>query len=265
MGTGRELRKSEFIDQVDKRSVILQASHGLMLGPSEGDDIEALRTIAKTGIDGIIVTRGFANRYSSIFRGRNSPAMLLSLDWTNAFRGRDHPLPMARLEHMFLSSVEEALSLGASGVTAYFFIGHEDDEHEASNMEALSAACRDCDSLEMPILVQVIPIGERVTAENYVDSLALASRMAVEAGADILAVPYAGKDGHSRIVTAAKVPVLLLDLEMKMSKGQPEFNIELDTPDAIRAGGSGLVLGRHYIERKNAPYIERLVKLVHGG
>ncbi|MBO3803063.1 MAG: hypothetical protein JTT11_04195, partial [Candidatus Brockarchaeota archaeon] len=202
---------------------------------------------------------------SGVFRGRNSPAMLVSLDWTNAFRGKEHPLPMARLEHLVISSAEEALALGASGVTSYFFIGHEDDEREARNMEALSAICRECDDLEVPILVQAIPVGERVTAENYADSLALASRMAVEAGADMLAIPYAGKGGFGRVVEASRVPVLLLDLELKMSRGQPEYDFELEAPEALRAGCSGLLLGRRYLKGEKAADIERMVKLVHGG
>ncbi|MGQ9514200.1 MAG: class I fructose-bisphosphate aldolase [Thermoproteota archaeon] len=264
MGTGRELRISEFTDQGDKRSIILQANYGIMLGAQDEDISETLSTIARAGIDGIIVTRGLANRYSFIFHGRSAPAMLLSLDWTNAFRGSEHPLPMARLEHIVLSSVEEALTMGASGVTTHFFIGHE-DEQEASYMEKVSAICRECDDLEMPLLVQVIPVGERVTAENYVDSLAMASRMVVEAGADLLAIPYAGKEGVGRIVEASKVPVLVMDIERKISKGQPDYEIERDAPEALKAGSSGLIIGRRYLERDNASKVEKLVRLVHGG
>lgn len=192
--------------------------------------------------------------------------MLMSLDWTNAFRGNDHPLPMIHLEHLLLTTVEDALMLGASGVTAYFFIGYEKDEYEARNVEAVAAICRECDNLEMPLLVQAIPVGERVTKENYADSLALASRMAVETGADIVAVPYAGSEGEmKRIVTAVKVPALLLDLELRLAEGQPDCELKQAIGEALDAGSSGLLLGRRYLEPGNIAEAERLIRLVHGG
>jgi len=266
MGTGKELRISEFVDQDDKRSVILQASQGLMLGPlgDEGLD-EALERLTRAGVDGIIMSRGLADRYSRIFRGRDSPAMIMSLDWTNAFRGSDHPLPMMRLEHLVLTTVEDALTLGASGVSAHFFVGYEKDEYEARNFESLAAICRECDDLEVPLLVQAIPVGERVVKENYANSLALASRMAVEAGSDIVAVPYAGTEVEmKRIVTAAKAPTLLLDLELRLADGQPDLGFVQAAGEALDAGGSGIVLGRRYLEVGNLAEAERLIRLVHG-
>lgn len=267
MGTGKDLRISEFIDQDDERSVILQASQGIMLGPSGDERLdEALERIAGAGVDGIIMNRGLANRYSRIFRGRNSPAMIMSLDWTNAFRGSDHLLPMMRLEHLVLTTVEDALTLGASGVSAYFFVGYEKDEYEARNFESLAAICRECDDLEVPLLVQAIPVGERIVKENYAECLALASRMAVEAGSDLVAVPYAGTEGEmKRIVTAAKVPTLLLDLELRLAEGQPDLGLVQAAGQALDAGSSGIVLGRRYLEAENVVEAERLIRLVHGG
>jgi len=267
MGTGKDLRISEFVDQDDKRSVIVQASQGIILGPSGDERLdEALEVLARAGVDGIIVSRGLASRCSRVFRGRDSPAMIMSVDWTNAFRGSDHLLPMMRLEHLVLNSVEDALTMGASGVAAYFFVGYEKDEYEARNFESLAAICRECDGLEVPLLVQAIPVGERVVKENYADGLALASRMAVEAGSDLVAVPFAGTEGEmKRIVTAAKVPTLLLDLELRLAKGQPDLGLAQSAGQALDAGAAGIVLGRKYLESGNVAEAERLIRLVHGG
>jgi len=267
MGTGKDLRISEFVDQDDKRSVIVQASQGIMLGPSGDERLdEALEVLARAGVDGIIMSRGLASRCSRIFRGRDSPAMIMSLDWTNAFRGSGHPLPMMRLEHLVLTSVSDALTLGASGVSAYFFVGYERDEYEARNFESMASICRECDDLEVPLLVQAIPVGERVTKENYADSVAMASRMAVEAGSDLVAVPYAGALGEMKmIVTAAKVPALLLDLELRLADGQPDLGFAKAASEALDAGSAGVVLGRRYLEVGNLAEAERLIRLVHGG
>jgi DhnA family fructose-bisphosphate aldolase class Ia len=267
MGVGRDLRISEFVDQGDRRSVVLQASHGIALGDSEDERLdEALEALAGAGVDGVIMSRGLANRYSRIFHGRHAPAMLLSLDWTNAFRGTAHPLPMMRLEHQVLTEVEDALMLGASGVVAYFFVGYERDEYEARNLEDVAAICRECDGLEMPLMVQAIPVGERVTKENYADSLALASRMAMEAGADLLAVPYAGSsEAAGRIAAGLKVPTLLMDLELNLAKGQPEYALEDVVAEALDAGVSGLLLGRRYLDPRRIREAEGLIRLVHRG
>ena len=79
-----------------------------------------------------------------------------------------------------------ALVLGASAVLTYFFIGYENDEEEAEHFEKIAKIARECDKLNLPLIVEPIPTGPKLSSTNIIDLISLSVRMVIEAGADAI-------------------------------------------------------------------------------
>ncbi len=254
---GKVLRLSEFINPEDGKSVILEADQGLMLGPVTGL-VELDETVknSKSEVDAIVLSPGQAGRLIQHFRGRKAPALIVRADWANVFRDETFVLPAEKVRHVTVVSASEALAFGASGIMAFFIVGYEDDEDEAQNMNTLASLARESDRLGVPLLVEALPFGARVTKTNYTDCVDLAMRMSIEAGADAVAVPYTGDIGSFRkIVDAAKVPVFTLDVG-NTTKGPVEIATE-----ALKAGASGIVTGTKIFQTAE-PF--KILKTING-
>ncbi|MFQ6095767.1 MAG: class I fructose-bisphosphate aldolase [Candidatus Bathyarchaeia archaeon] len=257
---GKILRLSEFINPEDNRSVILKADQGMVLGPIKGivnleDAIGRLRD----KVDAVVLSPGQAGRIFKNFMGKAAPSLIVRADWTNVFRDESFVLPAQRIKHVTVASASEALALGASGVAAFFFVGYEDDEEEARNMNAVASLARECDNLGVPLMIEAMPIGSRVTKTNYVECIDLAMRMSIEAGADAVAVPYTGdRNSFTKIVDAAKVPIFTFDFG-NTTKSSLEI-IE----EALEAGASGMIVGKRTLREDDLVEVLRSINtLVH--
>lgn len=231
-----------------------------MLGPIAGllDLGETVKTL-KNYVDAVILSPGQAGRLIHLFRGRAAPALLVRVDWANVFRDETFVLPAQKIRYVTVASAGEALALGASGIIAFFFIGHADDEDEARNVGSIAILARESERLGVPLLVECIPIGERITETNYVECVDMATRMAVEAGADAIAAPYTGSvESFQKIIDAAKVPAFVLDIEDK----NQDFLIV--AKDALDAGASGVIAGKRVLQATEpAKNLKKLWSTVH--
>ncbi len=265
--SGKEVRLSEFLNPETQRTALLEVDYGLMTGHFEGElNLNSVMSEAvKTGVDGVIASRGFVKRFTKFFLGKKAPSFLLRADWTTLWRGREHPLPAVSTRHMALTDAKDALLSGASGVVAYLFVGYEKDVDEARNLEAIAELARQCDEWGLPLIVEAIPIGDRVLKENYLDAVGLAMRMAVEAGATCVAVPYPGdKKSLKFLVNSCQVPLLILELDGKVSRWQPNYEALGIASEALEAGASGFIVGKNFILKPGfEERLKKLVKLVH--
>ena len=102
-------RLRELIDPLDGRSLVVDTSSGLSLGPLSGLEhfSEAVTPILPWA-DGIVTSPGQARKLHG--RQRTDAALLVNGDWTNAFRGREFVLPKATVNAA--PSGEAALSAG---------------------------------------------------------------------------------------------------------------------------------------------------------
>jgi len=267
--SGKRLRTSLFIDPRDQRSLLLELDHPLMTGGLERiSHEEAVERAVSIGVDGLILSRGSLKRFMKGFLGRNAPALLLRADWTNIWRGDSHPLPMREPAYTILTGAEDAIKLNAAALVSYLFMGHETDYEDAMNIEVLSALASQCDDWEIPLIVEAAPIGDRVTSENYVEVAGLAMRIAVEIGADCVAIAYPGTgDALSKLISSCQVPLLILDdFQVKLSAWQPSYDLLEVAYEALRLGARGFIIGMKTLMRDD--YEERLKELkqvVHGG
>jgi hypothetical protein len=190
--------------------------------------------LVTSGADGIVVGADRSVEAASLLRGRASPALLVSLFWSQGV-GRDQP----RTE----SLARKALMSGASAVVTLFCVGHPRDEDEADNLSFVASMIDDCDEVSMPTLVCAVPLGERASKENYADCIGLAARMVSEAGATCVAIPYPGSvESARRLVEVINVPTFVLELEPGLSRGQPSCGLDDLILSVVNTEACGLIL-----------------------
>jgi len=266
LNEAKELRLSRIFDPGDGRAVVVAADHGMMLGPIPGAaNLERTLTRALEGNpDAILMSPGQAERLSRLFRGESAPALLVRCDWTNAFRDRTYTLPARSTQFCRVASVKRAAKLGADAVTIYLFVGYQDKEREDLHMEQARGFARECEEWSVPLVIEPIPMGPRVTKTNYHELVKRSVSLSVQAGADALKVPYTGDPETFRpVIEAAKgVPVLVLGGSKALSDREPLEAAE----EALGVGASGVVFGRNVIQSQDPAQTLRLIReVVHGG
>jgi DhnA family fructose-bisphosphate aldolase class Ia len=214
--------------------------------------------------DGILVSFGTARRMSDLFTGKGRPALIIRADWMNMPR-LDQPgsvLPVSEFKKKATSCAADALSVGASAITIYYFVGYS-AEFEALNIEQDAIFAQECRRIGLPVIIEPMVVGKQIPAGQTADALIAASRIAVELGADALKIPYTGDVASFRIlVESAGVPVLVL--------GGAKFDDPADAlrlvEEALQAGARGTVFGRN-VTMANDPrrMVEDIGVLVHGG
>jgi len=262
---GKTLRLSKIIDPDDERAVVVAADHGFMLGPIRGviDLEKTLRRVVDGQPDAVLLSPGQAAQLNRLFRRKDSPALLVRADWTNAFRDKTYTLPARKIKRVTVANARDAIAMGASGIVTYFFLGQSDEEAEARDFELMSFFARECRELGLPLIVEALPMGERVTGANFADLDAAGMRIAAETGADALKVLYTGDiDSFERAVRAAGIPVLVLGgAKAKTLRDSLEV-----AEEALDAGAVGVVYGRQVVQAEDPGEFVRAVRaVVHEG
>jgi len=225
-----------------------------------------LKQVVEGGADGILISYGAALRLGHYLRGKNSPAMLIRADWMNMPRlggsNVSNVLPVVNFRKMATSFARDALLVGASAITIYYFIGYS-DEFEAINIEQASTFAIECRKVGLPLIIEPMAVGGMVTGVNIAEILIASARIAVEIGADALKIPYTGDvNTFKLLVEQAKIPVLVLG---GAKSDVPRDALEL-VDEALRAGASGTVFGRNVTKAKDPrKTVADLSALIHGG
>lgn len=141
-----------------------------------------------------------------------------------------------------LATPEDALRLGADGFAISIFVrGATEGDH----LRLVADAVRQAAPFELPVICHVYPrdfSGPAPRVSYAPDDIAWAVRCAVEAGADVVKVPYCGdQDAYAQIVEDCPVPVV--------AAGGPQSQsllAALEMMAAVRAAGArGATIGRN--------------------
>jgi DhnA family fructose-bisphosphate aldolase class Ia len=163
--------------------------------------------------------------------------------WTNALRGEGFVLPPETIEYLPLIEPEEGLDLGASALVIHFLLGFS-EEIDAQcvkftvQMGLLGA------SIEMPLIVDVQPVGPRVVLRSK--AIELGVSYALEGGADGVVIPWPGGDSYANIhKMAAGAPVWV----------RPESLDPQDSmlAEALELGASGMWLDERLFADDHPP------------
>ena len=252
MVNGMMIRANKLINPTSGRALILKVDW------ASRSEAEEIVKACKDYCEGIVVNREQINDLSPYFLGKKAPALIIRIHWIRLYEGGLSSLYES--VDTIISAVEEAMVFGASAIFTSFLIGHERDEDEARNVESISFLSRACEKLGIPLMVECLPLGERITKENFSRCIELGARVSTEAGADIVAIPYTGDpESFKKIVYGINTPTLLLDI--KTPFGRSVENLD----SSLKAGAKGIVVGEEMLRKLNILDVKGLYQSLHGG
>lgn len=243
-------RRLSRIFKNDGRTVIVPMDHGVTLGPVKGivnlsKTVDALK---RGGVDAVLVHKGWAKRIDTYGIG-----LIVHISASTNL-GPDPDWKVA------VASVEEAIRLGADGLSIHINIGCE-REHEMLNLLGLVA--RSCEEWGMPLLVMAYPRGPKISNPHDPELVAHVARVAAELGADVVKTNYTGSvESFRRVVEGCPVPVVI-------AGGPKAHSVEevlRMVKDSIEAGGAGVSIGRNIFQHDNPELmVKAIAGIVHKG
>lgn len=250
---GKQIRMERITNRDTGRMVIVPMDHGITMGPIDGlrDMSGAVNKVAEGGADAVLVHKGIV-RAGHRGYGRDIGLIIHVSGSTNL-----GPDPNSKVN---VTSVEEAISLGADAISIHVNLGAE---NEPAQLQEMGRIAENCAAWGMPLIAMMYPRGEKVEDEHDPEVVAHAARAGAELGADIIKTNYTGTTSSFRDVTSGcPVPVVIA--------GGPKAETDQDilnmVSKSIRAGGAGVSIGRNVFQHENpSGMIRALSKIVHQG
>jgi class I fructose-bisphosphate aldolase/fructose-bisphosphate aldolase/2-amino-3,7-dideoxy-D-threo-hept-6-ulosonate synthase len=229
MSTTRRLNR---IFRPDERAFIVAFDHGMIDGPAKGMEqpADTLRKIVAGGADAILTTYGMASRFA---REIASLGLILRLDGGGTKLGEMGPGSQ-------FYAVEDALRLGADAVAISAFPGAPNEE---SSLRTLAQVAGEAHAWGLPLMGEMVPGGfDSPDHLRTAESIAIASRVGAELGADWVKIPYAA--GFEQVTAGCYVPAVILGGAKKGSERDMLINIRA----ALDVGAVGVAIGRNIFQ-----------------
>lgn len=250
---GKSIRMERIINRSTGNAVIIPMDHGVTVGPIKGiKSVKAMADmVASGGADAAVVHKGAAV-FGHRGYGRDL-GLIIHLSASTSLG----PDPNNKV---LVATVEEALKLGADGVSIQVNVGAED---EGNMLATLGETSRRCQEWGMPLLAMMYPRGRKIKDEYSPEAVAHAARVGAELGADMVKTSYTGDpDSFSIVIESCPVPVIIA--------GGPRVESEMDllrmVECAIGAGARGVAIGRNVFQAEDpALMTRRICGIVHKG
>jgi fructose-bisphosphate aldolase/2-amino-3,7-dideoxy-D-threo-hept-6-ulosonate synthase len=249
MDQGKKRRLKRIL-QKDNRTVIVPMDHGVSMGPIKG--ITNMQNIVdqllKGGVDAIVLNKGIAKRVDLDNAGLIVHLSAISNLTPNANN------------KVQVCTVQEAIRIGADAVSMHINVGAPDED---KMLQKLGRVADECDIYGIPLLAMMYPRGPKIQSEHAADVVAHAARLGAELGADIIKTNYTGDvETFKAVVESCPVPVIIAG----GPKCKTEQEILQTAYESIKAGGSGLSIGRNVFQHENPTRIVKaLSAIVHKG
>ncbi len=252
MNTGKAIRLERIMNRNTGRTVIVPMDHGVTVGPIAGihEIRDAVMAIAEGGADAGLVHKGIA-RLGHRGTGRDL-GLIVHLSAGTSLS----PRPNAKA---LVGTVEEALKLGADGVSVHVNIGDETEVDMLADFGRIAASASDWG---MPLLAMIYARGPEVPSEYDPEVVAHCARVGAELGADIIKVHYTGDpESFAHVVQGTGgVPVVVAGGERIESVRDFLTMVR----NALDAGGAGLSVGRNVFQHPDPRSLCKVLRrLVH--
>lgn len=251
---GKQVRLNRLRNPVSKRILTVALDHAPSYGVLQGlEDIqEILGKVAAASPDAILLMKGTAERCFAPFAGH--PALIMKCSTLSPY----HPN-----HDVWVSSVEDALRLGADAIAMALTVGSDDQPQLLSN---LSRLVKEAEQVGMPVIVHAYPNGVQVPQnERYTtERVCYASRLVMELGVDIIKTFYTGSsESFARVVEIA-APALVV------AAGGARLETDRDVlemaAEVVQAKAAGITFGRNiWQSRDPQAMIGALKQVVHDG
>jgi fructose-bisphosphate aldolase/2-amino-3,7-dideoxy-D-threo-hept-6-ulosonate synthase len=209
--------------------------HGITMGAVPGlKDIETtIDAVTSGGADAVITQKGIAHR---VHPNVNGKGYLIHLNGSTEI-GPDEA------DKRRTCTVEEAVRLGADGVSFHINVG---SEYEPDQIADLAAVTEEATRLGMPVLAMAYARGPGVD-EHDAENLGKAVRLAEELGADIVKTAYSGDaESFEHVVESTSRPVIIAGGSPSGDRASLE-----NVKGAIEAGGAGVSMGRTIFQHED--------------
>jgi fructose-bisphosphate aldolase, class I len=214
----------------------LALDQGLEHGPSDFNSttIEPSYIIdlsRKMKITGLILHKGLAMRYFENY-SKKVPLIVKLNGKTNLVKSA---VPFSAQ----LTSVKEAVNIGASAVGYTVFVG---SGREAEMLSAAGKIEEEAREYGLPFIIWSYPRGSEIKNPRDPAIVAYAARVALEIGADIAKVYYTGdRKSFANVVKAGGRCKIIASGGDKV----PVSHFLKEAKEIINAGGSGMAVGRN--------------------
>ncbi len=253
MMTGKNIRLERIINRQTGKTVIVPMDHGVTVGPIPGliDMKTAVDNVVDGGANAIVVHKGVVkvgHRQSG-----KDVGLIIHMSASTVLS----PDPSRKV---LVCTVEEAVKIGADGVSIHVNLGAPTDDVMLSH---LGDVARKCMEWGMPLLAMLYTRGEKIENEFDVKFVKHAARVGAELGADIVKVNYTGSpETFEQVTSGCPVPVVIAGGE-KLNSDKDILNM---VEDAIKAGCAGVSIGRNAFQHTNpALMVSAIRSVVHEG
>ena len=240
MVCGKELRTARLLK--GGKMLCVPMDHGISSGPISGlENIHGvIYQCEKAGLTCILVNKGIIKTMPAPI----SIGLIAHLSGSTTLS----PNPNKKV---LIGSVEEAVRLGADGVSVHINIGAKEESEMLHDLGIISDKC---DEWGMPLIAMMYPRGENIKHPYDPQIVAHAVRIGAEAGADLIKAVYTGDiDSFKPVVKSCPVPVVIA--------GGPKSKTDQDLIEmcagAMKAGAIGVTFGRNIFQHVNPPAIIR--------
>lgn len=251
MMLGKHVRIERILNRDTGKTVIVPMDHGVTVGPIPGliDMKDAVSNVVEGGANAIIIHKGIV-RLGHRRSGMDIGLIIHMSGSTSMSPDPTRKVPVCR--------VEEALKMGADGVSIHVNLGAEDDD---SMLENFGSVSRECMEWGMPLVAMMYTRGPKIKSEYDPALVKHAARVGAELGADIVKVNYTGSaETFAEVTAGCSVPVVIAGGE----KTESDRDILRMVEDSVKAGGAGVSIGRNAFQHHAPARMVRAIgKVVH--
>jgi len=249
---GKKIRMERIVDRESGNMVIVPIDHGVSVGPIMGlvNLKDTISKIAEGGADAVLMHKGIVG---AGHRGYGQDiGLIIHLSGGTVLA----PDPNARTQ---VTSVREAVRLGADAVSVHVNVGAGNESEMLGNLGMIA---EECNEYGMPLLAMMYARGEKVKDEYDVKYIKHVARVGAELGADIIKTVYTGdKKTFKEVVDGCPVPVVIA--------GGPKIENEKDllkmVENAMECGARGVSIGRNIFQSDDIVGItKKICNIVHG-
>lgn len=249
MVIGKEIRLSRLLN--NKRMLCIPMDHGITNGPLPGLE-EIHNTIYRcenSGLTCVIVNKGILKSFP------RPPGFGVI-----AHMSASTSLGPSPNKKILMGSVEDAIRLGADGVSIHINVGAKE---EPEMLHQLGMVSDKCNEWNMPLIAMMYPRGDNIKNPHDEVVVSHVARIGAEAGADIVKTVYTGDTSSFKsVVTSCPVPIVVA--------GGPKANTDEEILEmcagAMKAGAAGVTFGRNVFQHENPPaMLKALAEIIFKG
>ncbi|HDK26690.1 MAG TPA: fructose-bisphosphate aldolase [Candidatus Atribacteria bacterium] len=245
---GKEIRSNRLKNKKSGRMLGVMIDHPICHGVLPGiEDIDKrLKQIVEGRPDVITMHKGIAMKCYSKFADSGIPFLLKCSSFS----------PYQKNYDVMVSDVEEAIQLGADGVSVGVILGGDRQPEMLHNLGLIS---KQAQIYGMPLVAHIYPRGEYIKNELTVKNVSYAVRVAAELGVDIAKIHYTGtKETFRPVIASTPCKVVIAGGKV----GNEIKDLFQMTRDAIDVGAFGIAYGRAVWQYQDPAKMIKALKLI---